>query len=114
MSEPKRILVVDDDAANLMTLAALLESEGYEVAEAPSFALAEEQLRKAPFDIVLLDRTLGVHDGATLAPLAKANSATTFVCVVSGNVSGQTLPGVDAEVCKGDALEGLLRLIAAS
>lgn len=114
MAEPKRLLLVDDDDANVLTLGALLEDEGYEVVEALTFARAEELLRQKPFDVVLLDRSLGDRDGAELAPLAKAVNGAAIVCIVSGIVSDEPLPFVDAQIQKGEAVEDLLRCIDAS
>lgn len=108
MANAKRVLIVDDNEANLLTLCAVLEDEGYEVVEATTYARAEELLETSHFDVVLLDRGLGQRDGAALAPVAKARN-TALVCVLSGHVTDESLPGVDAQIRKGDPVEGLLK-----
>ncbi len=109
MTSAKRVLIVDDNEANLLTLCAVLEEEGYEVVEATTYAQAEELLWSSHFDVVLLDRGLGQRDGAALAPLAKTRNGAALVCVLSGHVTEEPLPGVDAQLRKGDPVEGLLR-----
>jgi two-component system, sensor histidine kinase len=60
----RRALVVEDDASSRYGLKSLLESEGFEVAEASSLAEAEETVVKAPPDVLILDITLPDGDGA--------------------------------------------------
>jgi DNA-binding response OmpR family regulator/anti-sigma regulatory factor (Ser/Thr protein kinase) len=59
-----RILVVEDDGASRYGLAALLESEGYAVAQAANLKEAEEALAWGGADAVVLDVTLPDGDGA--------------------------------------------------
>ena len=51
----KSILIVDDDELVLMTLEALLESQGYDTTTVWSGCEALELVRSKPFDLVLLD-----------------------------------------------------------
>lgn len=60
---PGRILVVDDSAGNRDMLARQLERQGHSVATAVDGRDAIEQLRAAPFDLVLLDMMMPVLDG---------------------------------------------------
>jgi CheY-like chemotaxis protein len=60
----RRVLVIEDDASSRYGLRSLLESEGYEVAEAASLAEAEELAFKVRPDVVVLDITLPDGDGA--------------------------------------------------
>jgi CheY-like chemotaxis protein len=60
----RRVLVVEDDASSRYGLKSLLESEGYEVAEAGALSEAEESARRARPDVLILDITLPDGDGA--------------------------------------------------
>lgn len=61
-----RVLIVDDDAAIRATLRALLEEEGYAVAEACDGLTALEAMRSSPGGVVLLDLMMPVLDGASV------------------------------------------------
>ena len=68
------ILLVDDDESVRITLAALLEGEGFTVDAAESYAgalacLASEAAR---YDLVLLDQHLGDGEGSALLPQVRA------------------------------------------
>jgi len=59
--EGARLLIVDDDASNRLTLSALLEDEGYAVEIAESFDEGVAKIRgEAPYALVLLDLHLTV------------------------------------------------------
>ena len=62
---PAQILIVDDEPGVRTTLAANLELEGFEVAEAESVAEAAELLRKRRFDLLLSDVRMPGIDGVT-------------------------------------------------
>ena len=55
MSNPKKILVVDDDETHRLMLHATLESEGYTVHEADDGLTAVEAVKKEFYDLVLMD-----------------------------------------------------------
>jgi len=61
-----KILLVDDERALRVTLAANLELDGMEVVEAESGERALELLRSAPFDLMLSDIRMGGMSGAEL------------------------------------------------
>jgi DNA-binding response OmpR family regulator len=83
-----RVLLVDDNDANRLTLAALLESEAFEITEASSLAAARKCLAAAPaFELVLLDRHLSDGLGYDLIPVVRAHSPNCKIILVSG--SGQ-------------------------
>lgn len=67
---PARILIVDDDAAQLRALADLLPLEGFEVFSAGSAAEALDRLQRQQVDLVLTDFFMPGTDG--LAFLGKA------------------------------------------
>jgi CheY-like chemotaxis protein len=106
-----RVLVIDDNDANRLTLAALLESEGFEITEASCLAAARRCLDAAPaFELVLLDRHLGDGLGLELIPVVRAQSPSCKIIVVSG--SGQpgesaATAGADGYFRKGEDLDEL-------
>ena len=55
MSDPARILIIDDDRAFRVGTGALLADEGYEVDAAPNGDAGLERLRTDSYDMVLLD-----------------------------------------------------------
>lgn len=107
-----RVLLVDDNDANRLTLSALLESEAFRVTQASSLAEARQALRdSAGFDLVLLDRQLGDGLGIELIPLIRAGLPGSKIILVSGSTSrdaGRTSEEVDAYFDKGDDLDELL------
>ena len=66
MSEPGRILLVEDDANLRDTLGEVLRDEGYSVASADSVASAVGLLQAAAFDVIVLDLMLPDGDGYSL------------------------------------------------
>ncbi len=54
-TEPKRILIVDDEPSTLLTLSYALRSEGVEVITASRLEPAEEALSRYAFDLVIVD-----------------------------------------------------------
>jgi FixJ family two-component response regulator len=61
-----RILIVDDEANVRLNYRVTLETEGYEVFEAPSGASALEQLDARSFSMAILDMRLPAMDGLQL------------------------------------------------
>ena len=70
-SRTGRILVVDDQPANLRVVGALLERNGYAVASASSGPDALSAARSAPPDLVLLDMMMPGMDGFELLAALK-------------------------------------------
>jgi CheY-like chemotaxis protein len=75
---PRRILVVEDDAASRYGLKSLLESEGYLALEAASLAQADGILRAGAPDIAIVDITLPDGDGAEWVRLRRKKGAVGF------------------------------------
>lgn len=69
----KRILVVDDNAANLYLLRALLQGHGYEVDEARDGAAALEAAARVLPDMIVSDLLMPVMDGFALLRKWKAD-----------------------------------------
>jgi CheY-like chemotaxis protein len=67
MSEPKCILVVDDDEAIRDLMRLVLADEGYKVVEAENGAKALSVLKGATPDLILLDMRMPVMDGWAFA-----------------------------------------------
>lgn len=76
MSEAGRILVVDDEPANLMIMRAALESEGHTVFVAQDGREALDRLEEAAPDLVFLDwRMPGMNGAETLLRLRERTCA---------------------------------------
>jgi two-component system cell cycle response regulator DivK len=78
-----RILVVDDDPANLKLATAVLENAGHQVQQATSAESALRMITAEPPQIVLLDVRLPVMDGLTLAGLLRKDESTSNVRIVA-------------------------------
>lgn len=69
----RRVLLVDDDKPVLLTLKAVLELNGFEVATAASLAEAREQLQAAEYDVVITDVRMETEQaGLDVLRLARA------------------------------------------
>ncbi len=67
-----RVLIVDDEGSILLTLAANLELEGFDVTQAPSGARALEALQIESFDLLLTDIRMPGMSGVELFRRARA------------------------------------------
>ena len=79
---PALILVVDDEDRNRRVLGAILEAEGYRVAQADSGQLALELVRQNRPDLVLLDIMMPEMDGYQVARALKADATTKAIPIV--------------------------------
>lgn len=77
-----RVLLVDDDTANLEVLSEVLRLEGYTVVCARNGAEAMACLRTAQPDVVMLDYVMPTMDGATMAQKLKSDDATREIAIV--------------------------------
>ena len=82
MSDPGRILVVDDTPVNLKLLADLLAAKGYTVATATSGAEALGRIAAEPLDLVLLDVMMPGMSGYEVCRKIRDNPATAMLPVV--------------------------------
>jgi two-component system response regulator RegA len=114
----KRLLLVEDDDSNRITLSLLLEDEGFGVDAAESFAAAAARLASAetPYDAVLLDQHLGDGTGSALLPMVRAQMPSAKALLISGTiVEGAPAPlGFDASMPKGNAFPDVLALLLAT
>jgi DNA-binding response OmpR family regulator len=79
-----RILLVDDSDMIRLTLGAVLEDAGHAVTEAESLRAARACIRKAPFDLVLLDVHLGDGLGPSLIPELRAALPAATIALLTG------------------------------
>ena len=84
-----KLLLVDDDESNRLTLSVLLEDEGYDVDVAASFAEARSKLvaPAAAYDGVLLDQHLGDGLGLDLLVVLRARLPRAKAVLISGSIS---------------------------
>lgn len=68
-----RILVVEDNPANLELLSDWLDLEGYSVDTAETLEQAFATLKSHRFDMILLDVQLGLQDGLEIARWIRAD-----------------------------------------
>jgi class 3 adenylate cyclase len=94
-----RILVVDDQRANLEMLAGVLQARGYEVLTAMSGEAALDQVRSQNPDIVVSDILMPQMDGYELCRRLRAEPATTLlpvILVTSLDPQGERVNGIEA------------------
>lgn len=92
------LLIVDDEPVIRMIARTCLASAGFEISEAADEASAFEAIQKstAPFDLILLDLTLGETRGADLIPRFRSQTPTTRILVISG-LGAEDVEGIDAD-----------------
>src|SRR5208337_1247731 len=83
MSNKARVLVVDDNAANLELFMDFLDVGGYEGLHAANGEDALEIARRERPDLVLLDIQLPGVDGLTVAKILKEDEGTKHIKVVA-------------------------------
>ncbi len=107
------ILLVDDDESNLVTLAALLEDEGFKVLFARSCEEARAVLDEGPvLDWALVDLNLADGSGLTLVPLLRARVAGAKVGILTGDPHAAEGAQVNAVLPKGLPFQELLAALA--
>ena len=107
-----RILVVEDDPMVRRTTVAILKSGGHTITEASDPARALEQIERAEFDAVLLDRSMPGGGGAPLVEAIRQSAP--HVCLVyftGGDVPEEEQARVDAVLYKPLGARDLLSLL---
>lgn len=89
MSEPKRILVVDDQVEIVDLTATVLRAEGFDVETAGNGRDALHRAFSSRFDLVLLDINMPEMDGWETLRLLKADDRLTGVPVVMFSIKGE-------------------------
>lgn len=91
-----RILVVEDDAAIVEALSALLKTEGHEVVAASRQDEAVELLKARPFDLALLDVTLRQGTGFGVCAAAREMApAMPVIFLTASDDEFSTVAGLD-------------------
>ena len=103
MDTAKKILIVEDDPAVVITLTAALEAEGYTVAEAHSAERAMERLEGEDFPVVLTDIYMERKTGLDVLHRARALNPSCSVILMTGKGSLETV----IESTRGGAFEYL-------
>ncbi|WP_113704240.1 response regulator transcription factor [Nonomuraea lactucae] len=97
MSEPARLLVVDDEPALREALQSSLEFEGYRVVTADDGQSALEELGRGPYDAVLLDVMMPRLDGLTACRrLRAAANHVPVLMLTARDAVGDRVSGLDA------------------
>jgi len=78
----RRVLLVDDDTANLEVLGDVLRAEGYAVVCARNGAEAMACLGTAQPDVIMLDYVMPTMDGATMAAKIRGDESTRGISIV--------------------------------
>src|ERR1044072_9390564 len=78
-----KVLVVDDNPANLTLACDVLEWDGYQVAKAADAEAALARIEQSPPDVILMDIELPGMDGLTLTRKLKADPKTAHIRVIA-------------------------------
>jgi DNA-binding response OmpR family regulator len=106
MTNPARILIVDDDETVLQTFAKALSLEGYDVRVAASPLVGLQEVVEAPPDAILLDLRMPFVNGVGFLYRLREQTAHrhTPVAIITGDSciddpALSELHGLEAEVC---------------
>lgn len=90
MTQPERILVVDDEANIRLTLSALLRRVGYDVVSADGGEEAVVCLERQQFDLMLVDLKMPGMDGMQVVAAARQRQPDIAIIVLTGHGSLDT------------------------
>jgi len=86
-----RVLVVDDEAAVLLTYRLILEQQGYDVVACGTSVEAIAAIRKQPFDVVLCDYSLEEqHTGFEVISAARESDPEMPAALLTGYATKDT------------------------
>ena len=85
-----RILIIDDEPAIRVTLAAFLEVDGHVVSTSSTAGGAMEEVRRQAFDLIFLDLHLGPENGLDLIAALLKENPLARVIVITGDLSVET------------------------
>jgi DNA-binding response OmpR family regulator len=116
LTEPKKILVVDDDKSILRTFTRILQKSGFEIDVAETGKEAMEKTEKKHYDLALVDIRLPDIDGTDLLVKLKKPLKDTVKIMITGFPSLETGvkaldEGADAYLVKPVKPQELLLLI---
>ncbi len=103
--EKKKILIVDDEFAFLVTTEAILEEEGYEVTTAEDGFKALDILKEQYFDVVLADLKMPGKDGIEVIEEAKKVNPYAIGIIITGYPSLDTAIEAIEKGCYGYILK---------
>ncbi len=114
-NKPK-VLVVDDQKSMRLTLAAILEDQGYDVTEVEDGYRAIEAVERVPFDLVFLDIKMpGINGVQTFREIQKINPKSVVVMMtgfaVEDLVKGALDEGAFSVIYKPFDMEGVIKLV---
>ena len=92
---PRRVLVVEDDSVSRQLLKRLVEIEGHVAETASGYHEAVVLIDREPYDLILLDLTLGDGDGLTLCREIRAQHQTPIMIVTSRGASADVVTGLE-------------------
>jgi DNA-binding response OmpR family regulator len=90
MSQPERVLLVDDEVNIRLTLGALLQRAGYDVTTAAGGKEAIDFLDRHAYDLLLVDLKMPVVDGMQVVAAARARYPDLAIIVLTGHGSLDT------------------------
>jgi adenylate cyclase len=90
MRSPPRILIADDNEANLDILRTRLANQGYEIVTAMDGEEALEGARKYQPDLILLDVMMPKRDGFEVCRLLKGDPALPFMPIILVTAKGES------------------------
>ena len=90
MNQPARILTVDDEASIRLTLTAMLQRAGYDVASAESGEEAVTLLEQQGFDLMLVDLKMPGMGGMQVVAAARQRQPDLAIIVLTGHGSLDT------------------------
>ena len=90
MRSPPRILIADDNPANLDILSTRLAAHGYEIITAMDGEAALESVREHHPDLILLDVMMPKRDGLEVCRILKSDTALPFIPIILVTAKGDT------------------------
>src|SRR5256714_9573579 len=84
MSEQSKVLVVDDEESVVITIKAILQHDGYDVATTTSGVQARAMVREVEYDLVLTDLRLEDGDGLDVLKAVRENHPETITIMLTG------------------------------
>ena len=105
MSQPIRVLLVDDEKIFVQSMVRILQRKGVQVATAGDGRQALQSLAQGEFDVVVLDIKMPQMDGLACLQALRQDDALTPVLILTGHTD---LNGV-TQALKGGNCEVLLK-----
>jgi adenylate cyclase len=102
MRSPPRILIADDNAANLDILRTRLAGQGYEIVTAMDGDAALDAAREHRPDLILLDVMMPKRDGFEVCRLVKSDPALAFMPIILVTAKGDSRDIVAGLECGAD------------